>query len=211
MRKLMCFRPLLWKGLVGILLVALAPFGVKANQVNNSSLCKFQLGPKAGTTYRYNPATSFAVGSRCGDGAGSSGFIVDPRFAEGFSNGPASKAGESTLCSFNDGPQAGTIRDRAPKPPLPVGSACEDADGSKGTIVAKREASTTHPTKHPYVTGSELSRLCRFNSGPKIGKVDDSTPRVAVPVGSRCTDGAESFGIVVPAKSLFPQKPTTPP
>lgn len=44
---------------------------------------------------------------------------------------------KSTLCSFNSGPRAGQVQDYAPMAPIPVGSNCQDARGSFGTVVAQ--------------------------------------------------------------------------
>ena len=49
---------------------------------------------------------------------------------------PAPVVQKSTLCSFNSGPRAGQIQDYAPMAPIPVGSKCQDARGSFGTVVA---------------------------------------------------------------------------
>jgi hypothetical protein len=44
---------------------------------------------------------------------------------------------KSTLCHFNSGPRAGQVQDYAPMAPIPVGSNCQDAQGSFGTVVAQ--------------------------------------------------------------------------
>ena len=44
---------------------------------------------------------------------------------------------KSTLCRFTSGPRRGETQDFAPREPLPVGSACNDGQGSVGRIVAK--------------------------------------------------------------------------
>ncbi|MCE9521953.1 MAG: hypothetical protein K8S25_05910 [Alphaproteobacteria bacterium] len=43
----------------------------------------------------------------------------------------------STLCRFTSGPRAGQTQDYAPMAPIPVGSNCQDARGSFGTVVAR--------------------------------------------------------------------------
>ena len=43
----------------------------------------------------------------------------------------------STLCRFTSGPRAGQIQDYAPMDPIAVGSNCQDARGSYGTVVAQ--------------------------------------------------------------------------
>ena len=43
----------------------------------------------------------------------------------------------STLCRFSSGPRAGQTQDYAPMTPIPVGSNCQDARGSYGTVVAR--------------------------------------------------------------------------
>jgi hypothetical protein len=53
---------------------------------------------------------------------------------------PISLAAEkSTLCKFESGPKAGQTIDYAPKPAIPVGSACWDGDKSHGHVVAKKK------------------------------------------------------------------------
>ena len=43
---------------------------------------------------------------------------------------------KSTLCQFISGPRAGQVQDYAPMAPIPVGSSCQDARGSYGTVIA---------------------------------------------------------------------------
>ena len=43
---------------------------------------------------------------------------------------------KSTLCQFTSGPRAGQVQDYAPMAPIPVGSNCQDARGSYGTVIA---------------------------------------------------------------------------
>jgi hypothetical protein len=50
---------------------------------------------------------------------------------------PALAAAKSTLCQFTSGPRAGEIQDYAPMAPIPVGSNCQDARGSFGTVIAQ--------------------------------------------------------------------------
>ncbi len=44
---------------------------------------------------------------------------------------------KSTLCRFTSGPRRGETQDYAPMAPIPVGSSCQDARGSFGTVVAR--------------------------------------------------------------------------
>ena len=50
---------------------------------------------------------------------------------------PAPIAAKSTLCQFTTGPRAGQVQDYAPMAPIPVGSNCQDARGSYGTVIAE--------------------------------------------------------------------------
>jgi hypothetical protein len=43
----------------------------------------------------------------------------------------------STLCHFTSGRRAGQTQDYAPMAPIPVGSSCQDGQGSSGTVVAR--------------------------------------------------------------------------
>ena len=49
---------------------------------------------------------------------------------------PPATVQKSTLCRFTSGPRAEQIQDYAPMAPIPVGSNCQDARGSYGTVVA---------------------------------------------------------------------------
>src|SRR5215510_10274090 len=84
----------------------------------------------------------------------------------GFINGPApinvyaqGRGQTSTLCSFTSGPRAGQTQDYAPQAPLPVGTPCQDGNGSTGTVVAAPSGGNTRGG-----AGGATSTLCRFTS-----------------------------------------------
>jgi hypothetical protein len=179
------------------LLFLITTSGSRAATTKTSSVCSFKYGPKAGTTHDYAPRTALPVGSACDDGAGSRGFIIlkanHPGGGEGGMNGPEVGSRTSTLCSFNDGPKSGTIDDNAPRPPLPLGSACEDGDGSKGITVAKP------PGKKGRADA--LSSLCSLNNGPRSGTTYEYAPSAPLPIGKSCGDGQGSTGVIVAKKT----------
>ena len=98
-----------------------------------STICEFNNGPKAGTRFDYAPRPPVAVGTPCYDGAGSTGVVVS---ASGQAVGGEFGGAVSTICHFTSGPRAGTRLDYAPRPPVPVGSACHDGAGSAGSVVS---------------------------------------------------------------------------
>lgn len=110
-------------------------FWAGAAAAENSTLCHFTGGPRAGETQDYAPRAGIPVGSSCQDGAGSYGRVVG-----GSDNGPPSngrggqREGYSTVCVFTRGPRAGESHDYAPQPAIPVGSACQDGAGSTGVV-----------------------------------------------------------------------------
>lgn len=173
-----------------------------------STVCSFNQGPEAGTTHDYAPLDPLPVGSACNNGRGSTGTVIaqapDPAPAAAAAPATNSSAPQqmSTLCSFNQGPRAGTTHDYAPLDPLPVGTSCNDGNGSTGTMIAKAQnpepastAPATTPTVHP-----QLSTVCSFNYGPEAGTTHDYAPLDPLPVGTACNDGKGSTGIIT-AKS----------
>lgn len=78
--------------------------------VRNSTICQLTQGPRAGTTIPY---AALAVGSRCDDGAGSTGYIV------------ASTSGNLPSAAAPDG--APSVSDRAPASAAPSASATAPA------------------------------------------------------------------------------------
>ena len=100
---------------------------------------------------------------------------------------PASPPTTSTLCQFTSGPRAGQTQDYAPKPPLPIGTPCNDGAGSTGTVIAPPSSGG----------GATTSTLCQFTAGPKTGQTQDYAPQPPLPIGTPCNDGAGSTGTVV--------------
>lgn len=96
-----------------------------------STLCRFNNGPRSGTSVDYAPQAPIPIGSPCHDGGTSSGVVVAAT-----SQAPAGVA-VSTICTFSEGPRAGTKRDYAPMAAIPVGTPCQDGAGSKGYVTAQ--------------------------------------------------------------------------
>lgn len=95
----------------------------------------------------------------------------------------------STLCRFTSGPRAGQVQDYAPQAPLPIGSPCQDGQGSTGTIVAAMSGQG--------MPAGSTSTLCSFTSGPRAGQVQDYAPQAPLPIGTPCLDHQGSTGMVV--------------
>ena len=151
-----------------------------------STICKFTSGPSAGTTHDYAPMDPIPVGSPCTDGAGSDGVVI----AKSSGGDDESGGAKSTICKFTSGPLAGTTHDYAPMDPIPIGSSCTDGAGSDGVVVAKS-------SKGGGNSGSGKSTICKFTTGPLAGTMHDYAPRPPIPVGSPCTDGNGSNGVVI--------------
>lgn len=151
--------------------------GAAAQQM--STICKFTAGPRAGQTQDYAPMAPIPVGSPCQDGAGSTGVVIP--------TAGSSATAMSTICKFTAGPRAGQTQDYAPMAPLPVGSPCQDGQGSTGKVVAGKGSTSS----------TQKSTLCHFERGPRAGETQDYAPRDPIPVGSPCQDGQGSTGRVV--------------
>jgi hypothetical protein len=173
-----------------------------------STVCSFNHGPAAGTTHDYAPLDPLPVGTTCNDGNGSTGtMIARPQNPAPGGAAPATNASSSqqmsTVCSFNQGPAAGTTHDYAPLDPLPVGAACNDGKGSTGTMIAKPQAPATG-SGSPAVGSQETSTLCKFTSGPVAGTMHDYAPLDPLPVGTACNDGAGSTGVIIAPSTNAP-------
>jgi hypothetical protein len=96
---------------------------------------------------------------------------------------------KSTICKFDAGPRAGETQDYAPRPAIPVGSACQDGQGSTGVVISKQSPD------------AQKSTICKFDAGPRAGETQDYAPRPAIPVGSACQDGQRSTGVIISKQS----------
>ena len=151
-----------------VFLVAAAFIAVPASAQPSSAkstLCQFTSGPRRGQTQDYAPREPLPVGSTCNDGQRSVGRIVastrarDSEQEDEDARGNRDSARKSTLCRFTSGPRRGETQDFAPREPLPVGSTCNDGQGSVGRIVAHvLDGSIGLPAKEPpsRLTGRKL-------------------------------------------------------
>jgi hypothetical protein len=117
--------------------------------------------------------------------------ILLGEFSESHQPSPGQSATSvSTVCEFVSGPQSGRTKDYAPMDPLPIGTPCQDGQGSSGYVI---------PRQAPQQNGStpNLSTICLFTDGPRRGQTQNYEPRPAVPIGSSCYDGMGSAGRVV--------------
>lgn len=134
---------ILWALVFGFLLVVLA----NPAAAQTSTVCRFTQGPQAGNIHDYAPLPPLPIGAQCQDGAGSVGVIVasdgdtpqgggSPYGGGGDPQGqsPSAPTGVSTVCYFTSGARAGSSQDYAPRPPLPIGTPCQDGAGSSGTV-----------------------------------------------------------------------------
>ena len=111
--------------------VATSSFGL-------TKLCHFQTGAKAGQTIDYTSAPGIiavGIGTSCTDGTGSFGVAVASSSPTAtFSAAPVT-TGMSAKCQFTIGPRSGQMQDFSPRPPIPVGTPCNDGQGSIGTVI----------------------------------------------------------------------------
>ncbi len=101
-----------------------------------TTTCQFTYGPRAGQTVDFGGQRGVIpamVGAPCGDGGGSFGTAV----ATSTTQEPTRRArpSVSTGCYFDAGPLAGRVIDYAPRPPIPVGSSCNDGFSSVGHVI----------------------------------------------------------------------------
>jgi hypothetical protein len=152
--------------LVLSLCVALShPSNVSA-QSRLTTICQFNAGPKAGTTFDFRPygVQPIPVGSPCQDGQGSTGVAVAAGSSPSSTGG--NPGGKTTVCQFSAGPKAGTTFDFRPYgvQPIPVGSPCQDGQGSTGVAIAAGSSSSspgamTAPLTQPQARSTD-SRTC---------------------------------------------------
>jgi hypothetical protein len=193
---------------------AAAPATNASISQQTSTICSFNHGPASGTTHDYAPLDPLPVGSTCNDGNGSTGTIIPkPDNPATGAAAPATNASVSqqmtTVCSFNQGPAAGTTHDYAPLDPLPVGAACNDGKGSTGTMIAKPQTPASAP-ESPAADSHETSTLCKFTSGPASGTMHDYAPLDPLPVGTACNNGAGSTGVIIAPSTNAPPPANTP-
>jgi len=58
-----------------------------------------------------------------------------------------------------------------------------------------------------YSVAQEISTLCSFNAGPRVGTSQDYAPLDPLPVGTPCQDGVGSSGVIVPKSHLTGASP----
>jgi hypothetical protein len=182
---------------------------------NLTTVCQFNSGPKAGTSFDFKPygVQPIAVGRPCSDFQGSTGVAgfaaataSSPNVSASPAPGQAPKL--TTVCQFNSGPKAGTSFDFQPygTQPLPVGHPCTDFQGSNGIAgIATASAPGRDPSATPAASQkADLSTVCQFNSGPRAGTTFDFQPygTQPLPVGHPCTDFQGSTGIAGPSRNL---------
>ncbi len=124
------------RGSAGVVVPPSAKVGVP-QQNSLTTSCHFLSGLKAGQTIDYSgqPNVHPAVpGTACTDGSGSFGVAVDKNAAANPSS-PVSTGGLSSKCKFSFGPRSGQVQDYNPLPPIPIGTPCNDGQGSVGQVV----------------------------------------------------------------------------
>jgi hypothetical protein len=99
----------------------------------------------------------------------------------------------SSTCQFSQGPRAGQTQSyKGHVQPSPVGSSCQDGQGSTGVAIADTGAGGGSGG------GSQLSSTCQFSQGPRAGQTQSYKGQVQpIPVGSPCQDGQGSIGVAI--------------
>lgn len=127
----------------------------------------------------------------------------------------ATAQGMSTICKFNAGPRTGQTHDYAPMAAIPVGSPCQDGQGSTGVVIAggggggtmgggDAKAAMVGGAAAPSFAGTLTQFLCKLTSGPKAGQLPSYLSWVPLAVGSVCHDALGNTGVVV-ARATSPQ------
>ena len=135
---------------------------------------------------------------------------------------PTKPVADSSICTFDSGPQAGSTS-QLPETDLgSVGSPCQDSAGNKGILVApdtpvtaapktvavtqaRSAASSADPA--PAASGSapdqnsQLSRICTFKTGPAAGATHELPRAKLHPIGSPCHDLKGNSGSIVAANT----------
>ena len=172
-----------------------------------SLICKFHVGPRAGSTIDFTGvrgARAGPLGAPCQDGLGSSGILVASMSAPNQGSvRPGFNGNSSTTCRFVFGPRAGQIINFEGVPgarPGQVGTPCNDGLGSTGEIVPP----STPGAKRFGATDSgqapRMSFTCRFTHGPRAGHTinfEGVAGARPAPIGTPCQDGAGSYGTTI--------------
>jgi hypothetical protein len=133
---------------------------------------------------------------------------------------PSAPAVTSSICTFDAGPRAGTTGQLPETTLAPVGSPCQDANGSKGTIVAPdtpltrrhrlgepaqaggtAQPAPSAPAQSPAAADAEPSRVCNFKTGPNAGATHQLPRARPQPIGSACHDLKGNNGVIVAANT----------
>jgi hypothetical protein len=158
--------------------------------------CKFDAGPRAGQTQDYSQLGNLPLGSPCQDGQGSTGKVVVFGGGTGGQQG-GPPAGMGNACKFDAGPRAGQTQDYSQLGNLPLGSPCQDGQGSTGKVVVfgantpVEQEPTASKTPAPSQT---KSRKCLVLAGSSAGSKEDFF--IPLPVGTPCLT-QKGVGIIV--------------
>lgn len=117
----------------------------------------------------------------------------------------------SSTCRYNEGPKLGQVEDLAGKAkPLAIGKPCTDGAGSLGITVldaddeAEEEAEEAAKIQAAQTAAQNRSlapqaSTCKFFQGKKTGLQESYVGKIQpLPLGSDCTDGLGSIGVIVP-------------
>jgi len=128
--------------------------------------------------------------------------------SEAFANSGGPQAGMGNACKFDAGPRSGQTQDYSHLQPLPVGSPCQDGQGSTGKVVvlggtsvgssagSTSRGSTISSGPSPAVTppASGKSKKCLVLAGADAGSKEDFF--VALPIGVPCLT-PKGVGVIV--------------
>lgn len=131
---------------------------------------------------------------------------------------PQKPVANSSICTFDAGPQAGSTNQLPETELAAVGSPCQDSAGNKGVIVAPDTPLTKAPTAaggatagnpsqaavpEPVSTslsdrsGKPISRICTFKTGPNAGATHELPRAKLQTIGSTCHDLKGNSGFIV--------------
>ncbi len=159
---------------------------------------------------RTTPRTaSLAVDGTCTDTAGYDGVAVVLSSSGSTPWGESDPGKLSTICKFTSGPAAGTTRDLAPQPPLPIGSRCTDGAGSYGVVIAPTPGAKAAPAI-PRPAAPARPEAPRVGAAPHARVKTRSAPVPAKsPIVSTPASGSSTAPPPPPPQSS-PANPVTP-
>jgi hypothetical protein len=175
---------------LAFLFMSIASTQVFGQEMGNA--CKFDAGPRAGQTQDYSQHPPAPLGTPCFDGQNppSTGKVVSTKpIGDG--------GGMGNACKFDAGPRAGQTQDYSQLPPLPIGSPCQDGEGSTGKVVSTKittNASSNNSNNVNSNNSNNKSKTCMLLRGSKKGTKENFP--ISLPINSPCLT-RNGLGIIV--------------